>query len=278
LPLAATSLNNGQTNPLVIGFLLLTVAAAAAGRWNTAAACTALATALKIYPLTMGLLLAAAFPWRFTRRLVVALAVVAAVPFLFQRSSYVTGQYTEWLRLVGDDDRRYWPLHMAYRDLWLLFRVTGVPMSWAAYQVVQVLSGAACALVCVLGRIRGWPTSHVLTAVLTLGTCWMILCGPATESSTYVLLAPAFGLGVVAARVEHWSMPLRRMTEAVALLLLAGILAGLTRSTSYIHSLGVQPLAALLLSAAYFAAYVGQLIGGMKTASAADGSPAARAA
>jgi hypothetical protein len=278
LPLATTSLNNGQTNPLVIGFLLLTVAAAGAGRWNAAALCTAVATALKIYPLTMGLLLAAAFPWRFAGRLVVALAAVAVVPFFFQQPGYVTGQYAEWLRLVGDDDRRYWPLHMAYRDLWLLFRVARLPVSWTVYQVVQVLTGSACAVICVGGRLRGWPASHVLTAVLTLGTSWMILCGPATESSTYVLLAPAFALAVVMARVADWSLPLRRLTEVSALLLLAGILAGLTRSTSYVHSLGVQPLAALLLFVAYVTAFVGELVGGVKAASAADGSPAARAA
>jgi hypothetical protein len=278
LPLAATSLNNGQTNTLVVGFLLLTVAAAGADRWNAAAVCTALATALKIYPLTMGLLLAAAFPRRFAGRLLLALAAVAALPFLFQRPGYVAGQYAEWLRLVGDDDRRYWPLHMAYRDLWLLFRVTGVPLSWTAYQVIQAVSGVACAMVCVSGRLRGWPTRQVLTAVFTLGTCWMILCGPATESSTYVLLAPALAVGVLTARLERWSLPLRLLPDAAGLLLLVGLCAGLTPWTSYIHSRGVQPLAALLLFAAYLAAYAVKLRRGTNGIEVLSGRPAARAA
>jgi Glycosyltransferase family 87 len=278
LPLAATSLNNGQTNPLVIGFLLLTIAAAGAEKWNLAAVSVALATALKIYPLTMGLLLAAAYPRRFAGRLVVALLAVAALAFLFQRPDYVAAQYADWLRLVGDDDRKSWPLHMAYRDLWLLFRVTGTPLTPRGYQLIQAVSGIACAAVCVAGRLCNWPQTKVLTAVFTLGTCWMILCGPATESSTYVLLAPALAAGMLAARVEAWPRPLCWLPDAAAALLLIGLLAGVSRWTTPIQSLGVQPLAALLLFAAYLAVNVGQLRSGARDAGTIAGRPAARAA
>jgi hypothetical protein len=278
LPLALAGLNNGQTNPLVIGLLLLTVAAAGAGRWNGAAACTALATALKIYPLALGLLLAAAYPRRFAGRLVLALAAVAALPFLFQRPDYVAGQYAEWLRMLVGDDRKYWPIHVAYRDLWLLFRITGIPMSPQVYQVIQVLSGAACAAVCGAGRWRGWEPARVLTAAFVLGTCWMTLCGPATESNTYVLLAPALGWALLAARVESWPRPERWLPVASAGLLLIGILAGLTVWTVRVHSLGVQPLAALLLFAAYLSVYTRALAAGTARADAGVGGPAARAA
>jgi hypothetical protein len=278
LPLAAISLNNGQTNPLVIGFLLLTIALASAGHWTRAAICTALATALKVYPVTLGLLLAAAYPRRFAGRLLVALAVVAVLPFLFQRQAYVTGQYGEWMRALLEDDRKMWPLHMAYRDLWLVFRVIGVPLSPQAYQVVQVVSGGLCAAVCVAGRWRGWEPARVLMAVLTLGTCWMTLCGPATESSTYVLLAPALAWSLLARRVEHWPQPVRWLPDVAGGLLLIGLLAGLTRSTAVVHSLGVQPLAALLLFAAYLAVHTRALGPGAATADADVGGAVARAA
>jgi hypothetical protein len=278
LPLSATSLNNAQTNPLVIGFLLLTVAAAGAERWSLAALCTALATALKIYPLTMGLLLAAACPRRFAGRLLAALVAVAGLAFLFQRPGYVAGQYAEWLRLVADDDRKNWPLHMAYRDLWLLFRVTGTPISPAAYQIVQALSGIACAVICVAGRLRGWPLTKVLTAVFTLGTCWMTLCGPATESSTYVLLAPALAVAVLATRTENWPRPVRRLPDLAAVLLLIALLSGVTRWTAAVQSMGVQPLAALVLFAAYLVVFAGGLWGQAGGAGGAAGGPMARAA
>jgi hypothetical protein len=256
LPLALGSLNNGQANPLVVGLLLLTVAAAGAERWNLAAVAMALATALKVYPFALGLLLAAAYPRRFALRLALALVAVAALPFALQAPAYVSGQYAEWFRVLSEDERKFWPLHMAYRDLWLLFRVTHLPISPRIYQVIQVLSGGACAVVCVALRWRKFQAASVLTAVFTLGTCWMTLCGPATESSTFVLIAPALSLGLLAAKFEDWRAPLRWLPAMAAVLLSIGILAGLTRSTANIHSLGIQPLAALLLFTAYFAVYV----------------------
>jgi Glycosyltransferase family 87 len=278
LPLALAGLNNGQTNPLMVGFLLLTVAAAGDGRWNAAALCTALATALKIYPLALGLLLAAAYPRRFAGRLLLAIAVVAALPFLFQRPSYVAGQYAEWLRMLIGDDRKFWPVHVAYRDLWLLFRLTGTPMDPRVYLAIQMLSGAACAALCVAGRLRGWDPATVLTAALVLGTCWMTLCGPATESNTYVLLAPALARGLLAARVEGWPRPERWLPSASTGLLAIGLLAGLTQWTARIHALGMQPLAALLLFAAFLAVYVRLLLTGVTRADTGTVGPTARAA
>ncbi len=276
LPLALGSLNNGQVNPLVAGLLLFTVAAAGSGRWNAAAACSALAGALKVYPLALGLLLAAAYPRRFAGRLVVALAAVAVLPFLFQHPGYVAGQYAEWFGVLGGGDRKSWPAHMAYRDLWLLFRVARLPVSPHAYLAIQVLAGAGCAAVCVAGRLRGWELPRVLTAALTLGTCWMMLCGPATESSTYVLLAPAVAWGVLSARAERWPVPVRWLPGAAAACLLAGVLAGVSPGARYVHALGPQPLGALLLFAAYAAVYLRALARGAVGSAAA--APLARAA
>lgn len=256
LPLSMTSLNNGQTNPIMVGLLLSAVAAAGHGRQALAAAFMALAVALKIYPLALGLLLVAAYPRQFAGWFLLALAVVAVLPFLFQRPGYVMGQYAEWLRILSEDDRKFWPLHMVYRDLWLLFRVTGASISPRAYQVIQVLSGTACAAICVAGRLRGWSTPQVLTTAFMLGTCWMTLCGPATESSTYILLAPALAWGMLTSRVERWPVLVRWLPDLAAGLLLVSILAGLSPRARDFHGLGLQPLAALLLFAAYLAVYL----------------------
>jgi hypothetical protein len=276
LPLAAGSLNNAQSNPLVLGFLLLTVAAAGAGRWNRAAVWMALAASLKVYPVALGMLLAAAYPRRFAGRLLVALAAAVALPFLFQWPSYVAGQYAEWLRVLSEDDRRYWPLHMAYRDLWLLFRVAAVPLGPRGYQAIQVLSGVACAAVCVAGRVRNWEPARTLTAVLALGTCWMTLCGPATESSTFVLLAPSLAWGVLAARADHWTGLARWMPDVAGYLLFVSFVAGVSPQARNLHALGPQPLAALLLFAAYLTVLIKQLR--RSAARPATGAPVARAA
>ena len=45
-----------------------------------------------------------------------------------------------------------------------------------------------------LAAAKNWPTPRILEAVLLLGACWMMLCGPATESASYVLLAPSLYL------------------------------------------------------------------------------------
>src|SRR5262245_49755812 len=69
LPLAAGNLNNGQSNPLVLGLVLGAVAAAAERRWNLSAGCLALGCLFKIYPLAVGLLLVVVYPRRLGLRL-----------------------------------------------------------------------------------------------------------------------------------------------------------------------------------------------------------------
>ena len=44
---------------------------------------------------------------------------------------------------------------------------------------------------------------ELLTAVVALAACWMMLLGPATESCTYILLAPTLAWAVL----ESWLVP-----------------------------------------------------------------------
>ncbi|HZY90238.1 MAG TPA: glycosyltransferase family 87 protein [Gemmataceae bacterium] len=252
-PLSLSSLNNGQPNLLIAGLLLAALAGVMRERWALAAFCVAGATALKVYPLALGLLLAAVYPRRFAPRLAVALAALAAAPFALQQTGYVAEQYRLWYERLRDNDeaRRSWPPHMAYRDLWLLLRAWHVPVTPRAYLLVQLVSAAGCGAVCVAGRLRGWGRPRLLTAVLTLAACWMMLCGPATESSTYVLLAPALAWAVLGAGGEAW--PARVLPALAWGLLVVCVLAGLFPNTAQFHALGLQPLAALIFSAGYLA-------------------------
>jgi hypothetical protein len=256
VPLSLSSLNNGQPNPLIIGLLLAALAAVERERWTWAAGFIALATAVKIYPLAIGLLLAAVYPRRFTPRLLLALALMIVLPFACQHGDYVRGQYGQWLHRLDKDQRWDWPFHMAYRDLWLLIRLFHVPLTPRGYMVVQLVSGAGCALLCVAARRRGWPRREVLGAILALGTCWMTLCGPATESSTYILLAPALAWAVHCAESEQWPRSIGLITRMAFLLFVLCVIRGMWRGVNRIHALGLQPQGALLLTIAYVAVLV----------------------
>ena len=99
----------------------------------------------------------------------------------------------------------------------------------------------------------------IFLAALALGTCWMTLVGPATESCTYILLAPVLAWAVLSATrqpwrswgagtAEPWPMAVRWMPAAAWWLFLACVLAGLGPWTNRVHALGLHPLAALLLT------------------------------
>src|SRR5262249_18623794 len=121
LPLEIGSINNAQSNALVIGLLLLGVAAVADRRWNLAAVAVALACLFKLYPVAVGLLLAVLYPRRFSWRLALALAAGLALPFLCQRSDYVINQYGGWLNHLWENQlRKFLPVDLRYRDFRLL--------------------------------------------------------------------------------------------------------------------------------------------------------------
>jgi hypothetical protein len=317
LPLSLGSINNGQPNPLVIGLLLAAAAAIGRDRWNLAAVCVMLAVALKVYPLAVALLLAAAYPRRFAPRLLLAVLAGLAVPFLCQHGHYVRAQYGLWVhKLVADDDRKGWPTHMAYRDLWLLLRVCKVKISPRTYTILQLASAAVTALLCLAARRRGVDRPRLLLAVLALGGGWMTLVGPATESCTYVLIAPFLAWAVltadprpwqrwrVSAGGQPWPALVRRLPAVSWVLFLLTVLAGLSPgppgppdtvhhplkvvvnavwhgwppATNQVHALGLHPLAGLLLTAAYAVVILRTLWPADPAATAADAAAPARAA
>src|SRR5579871_5511081 len=128
VPLAVPSLNNGQSNALVIGLILAGLAAAARDRWAVAAALTAGAALLKVYPVAVGLLLAAAFPRRFAGRFALAVLAGALLPFAAQSPEYVAGQYARWAAVLAAEDRTGFALATALRDIRLVFRVYFEPL------------------------------------------------------------------------------------------------------------------------------------------------------
>jgi Glycosyltransferase family 87 len=259
VPIVMGSLNNGQLNVIVIGFLLAAVTATSESRWWLAGMCIGLATGMKLYPLALGLLLWVLYPRKLTLPIGLSLLGLGLLPFLCQRPSYVLDQYSQWYTVLVRDNRRFLDPTLMYRDLWLLLHDLRVPMMVAVYQVIQVASGAACALLCLLAQRRGWSPAALATLVLVLGSCWMLLCGPATEASTYAMLGPALVYLTIAAGLELWPRTLRYLPATAYALMLAWTFTGVLSPGARNFTRSVAPLAALILASAYVLAVVGML-------------------
>jgi hypothetical protein len=246
LPLSLDNLNNGQSNLLMIGLVVLAIAACGTERWTLAGACAAAACLLKIYPVVIAMLLSVAHPRRFAPRFVVSLATGILLPFLLQRPSYVLEQYQTWARYLGSEQRQALNPALWYRDLRLLAHLCGVPMTAATYAVVQTTTGAVIAWICLAARRRGWPRRELALLVLGLGSCWMTVFGVAAETATYVIVAPVAAWCVV----DAW----RRRRPAVEWLAYVAVylLFGLARAAGSYEftrpfSMVAQPSTALFL-------------------------------
>ncbi len=244
VPFSMGSINNGQTNPLLLGLLLAAMTACAERRFTLASLFVGLAFWLKMYPLAFGLLLAVAYPRQLGWRLPLAVLLLGAAAFLLQRPAYVANEYLTFVRVLTLDDRSDWPPRLAYRDLLLLCRVWGLPLSAEAYTAVRLATAALVAALVLAGR--RWPVRRRLCSLLNLGLCWVLLFGPATEGATYQLLGPALAW----AMIDAWRRG-RPLARAVALASAGafgvGLAANLFPFAADVHALGPHPLSALLL-------------------------------
>lgn len=210
LPLGLGNLAVGQANPLIIGLLMFAIAAVRIKRWNIAALCVAIPTFFKIYPLAVGMLICVIAPRRFVWRLVLAFVLLAVVPFLFQNWSYVSDQCHAWIETRISDNRVQYPEKYVPVDLWFLLHWVGrLPILPWCYSVIQAGTGAAIAFLCIWGRWKNWKIERLLVGLFFLGSVWLPLCGPATESHTYLLMAPALVLALVQSFHERQSNVLR---------------------------------------------------------------------
>jgi hypothetical protein len=255
LPLSIGNLNNGQSNTVVMASLLLGVAALAsrAGRvsrgWHgtIAAGCVALACLFKVYPIALGLLLVLVRPRRFTGRLLLWLAFGLAMPFLFQRPGYVATQYLGWIHHLESSDRHEMPRELWYRDFHLLCTVCQVPLSTMAYRVVQLVAAGACAAGCVAARRAGWAERRLVALATVLGCVWMTVFGAATESSTYILVAPLAAWACLLASAGPRSLVERGcLATGYGLLTLAQV-ANVFPWGKVLHMYGIQPFGTLIL-------------------------------
>lgn len=252
LPLSLGNLNNGQANLLVTGALLASVPLIIRERWMLAAAALTLAASVKVYPIAVCCLFALMYPRQLSWRIALCIGLAIALPFALQRTGYVARQYHDWLTYLRTEDRTARPLASWYNDLRLVLRLWSIPVSSQVYLIGQVATGAAMAVLAVIGRIQRWPARYFLPWLLFVACCWMLLFGPATESSTYVLIAPATAW--VVARLFYRSSSLLEIGW-VTLCYGLQLLAGLTAWFGGMKAFGVYT-SPLTLSTVLLAAYL----------------------
>jgi hypothetical protein len=202
LPMSVGSLNNAQSNPLVMGLMLIAVAAVIDRRWTLCAITITIATLFKLYPVSVGLLLVLLYPKRLGWRLAVGLAAGFLLPFFLQHPSYVLDQYKIWWHYLAAEDRQHGPINDWYRDFRAMWRVYVAPVSMRHYLTLELATAAIIAAVCLMGQRKRWPVNRLLTMLLSLACCWMTALGPATESATYILLAPIIAWTLIEAKDE----------------------------------------------------------------------------
>ncbi len=190
LPFVIGNIQNGQINPLLAAFMLATGVLFYHERFWLAAVMIAIAALVKVYPLSLGLLLCVVEPRRFTPRLIVVLVIGCLVPFAVQSPEYVSQQWREWAATTRADDRTYQPMARGYHDFQRLLLRWGIDIPILAYRGIQVAAGGGFAALIAWGRWSGVDRPTLIHGCVSLGFIWCTLFGPSTESATYMLLAP----------------------------------------------------------------------------------------
>jgi len=250
-------------------------------RWGLAAACAALAAFFKVYPICLGLLLASMYPRRFLPRFLVALGIMLLVPFLFQSPAFVARQYGIWFEYLRTEDRSQGSLHHTYVNLQLLFRVWLVPISSDGYRAVELGTAIVLALMGVASRWLGSDRRLLLCFTFDVACCWMTAFGPATESATYILLAPALAWAVFRSRQPGRLSWVHGLYLTSYGLLLSSQLMVLLVPPRIFHAyrhMGPQHIAALLFLAVCTLDHFAGLGRERATAASSQASPAACAA
>lgn len=241
LPVSLHSLYIGQANLLMVGALLLGLAAIERGAWNRAAAWLAVATLIKGYPLALGLLLCVLYPKRLPLRLAAALALGLVLPFAFQWPDTVMFQYERWIAHLGDSTVQMRERLRSFDHLMLLL---GRPISAETFARLGVASGVFVLAMCLVQRWRSANLREQLTRTYLLFSVWAVLFGPATETCTYVVLAPSLAWAIVDAT------GVRRIFLIGLLLMAEPLVTDLFGSAvrNFANTHGCQPIGALLFA------------------------------
>lgn len=198
---SARGLWAAQSNALVFALAALGAVWIARQRWWAAAFSLAGAVFIKLWPISLALLLMACLRRELIGRFCAACLVLAAVPFFATLPfAAVVAQYRGWYGFLTGVGQHRWE---AYRDAWTIWEHLVGPGDAAVYALVQAATGLFALAWCRRVHRRSGPGGDWLAVTLAAWVCWQLLFGPGTERNTYGLAAPMAAWAIVVSPAGH---------------------------------------------------------------------------
>ena len=188
LPAAVASLRNGEANLHIAGIMLQATVKLRARRWGWAAFWLTGGVVVKPIMIVMTLLAGAMYRPVIVR-LFIGGVLIAAVPYLFQSSHYVSVQYREYGHVMSVAAQ---PPDL-YCNIRGLLGKMGWVMSQVFFQCMAAIAAVVTLGVCLVAK-RRWPEPVCVKFLLGFSACYLMLCNPRTESNSYVIIAPVIAL------------------------------------------------------------------------------------
>jgi hypothetical protein len=166
------------------------------------------------------------------------------VPFATQWPSVVASQYAAWVSHMHDSTGF---MRERQRAIDCLFVLWQRPLSPLQYAGLEVVGGAVVLALAWFQRWLGAGQRELLTRVWLLFGAWAALLGPATESCTYVIMAPGMAWSLVEAqRRQAWKIT--QLWLIASLVLMGPLVTDLVGPTirNFANEHGSQPVGALL--------------------------------
>src|SRR6266446_1472477 len=171
LPLSLGNLHNGQAGVLVTALLLFGIVFCASGRWQITAACFAIATIFKLYPIALALLLAALYPSKLSWRLALRLARVPMTMLTWTTLQLAAGvlaaTFCVWGQRSGWNSRRCLAAALCLGSAWMT--LFGPATEAASYIVL--------APAVIFGLITSWSLPHPLWLRIGMSCTYGLLVG-----------------------------------------------------------------------------------------------------
>jgi alpha-1,2-mannosyltransferase len=178
------SSQNGQCNLLILAIMALGTVEMIERRWWRAAAWLALGLAFKPHVLVLILLVGVLQP-PMRLRLLVALAVVAALPWLNPDWSYVWEEHISFVRKMGVAGK---PPAGTEQDLVSLLYTFGITLPDRAWLVIRLAGAALVSLLSLLATLR-FERAVALFYTFSFAILYIMIFNPRTEGPTHAMMA-----------------------------------------------------------------------------------------
>lgn len=233
------SSQNGQCNLLILATMALGTVEMIGRRWWRAAAWLALGLAFKPHVLVLILLVLVLQP-PMRLRLLVALAAVAALPWLNPDWNYVWQEHISFaqkMRVAGK------PPPGTEQDLVTLFHTLGITLSDQAWTIIRLAGAALVSLLALLATLR-FERAVAIFFTFSLAILYIMIFNPRTEGPTHAMMAITLATFTLAELT-------RRPGPLAWALVAACVLLGMSHNLIHPTNRWMQPVLEL-----WFAAYI----------------------